>query len=78
MNRGMAIQFQSCILAAFEKLFEGMEEIRPHVPKEVFHAFATKTVEATTDLDLNILEVIYRAHPDLRGDDPPAIEPTRP
>jgi hypothetical protein len=51
---------------AFAGLDESLEFLRPRLDEADLQAFGGLWRQIVSELDLGVLEVIYRAHPDLR------------
>ncbi len=66
MDRETAVEFVKRIERAFACLDESLEFLRPRLDEEDLHAFGGLWRQIVSELDLGVLEVIYRAHPDLR------------
>jgi len=66
MDRETAIEFVKRIELAFARLDESLEFLRPRLDESDLHAFGGLWRQIVSELDLGVLEVIYRAHPDLR------------
>jgi hypothetical protein len=66
IGRDTAIEFIKRIELTMNGLGEAGEALRPVLTKEQFRIFATAFADAIGELDLGVLEIIYRCHPDLR------------
>jgi hypothetical protein len=66
MDRETAIDLEATITRVLSRLFDAAEALRPRLSKDEFRVLAEALTDATAELDLRILETIYRAYPDLR------------
>jgi hypothetical protein len=66
MDRETAAEFVKRIELAFAHLDESLEFLRPRLDDADLRAFGGLWGQIVSELDLGVLEVIYRAHPDLR------------
>jgi hypothetical protein len=66
MDRETAIEFQKRIELVFKDMGPINEFLRPRLNADDFRTFAETWGNIICELDLGILEVIYRAYPDLR------------
>lgn len=75
MNREMAIEFTRRIEAAFALMGDVSGFIRPRLDQADFSKVMDAWGQIIMELDLGVLEVIYRAHPDLRPEGMPPVTP---
>jgi hypothetical protein len=54
------------ILTALDIVFSASEKLRPHLSEDQFLVVAVVLAEAATELDMGVLDAIYREYPDLR------------
>jgi hypothetical protein len=66
MDRETAIEFVKRIELAFAHMGEAGELVKSHVSEDALRKFSDMWGRAIIEIDLGVLEVIYRAHPDLR------------
>lgn len=71
IGRATASEFIKRIDAAMKSLADAGEALRPILSKDQFRIFADAFGSAIGQLDLGVLEIIYRCHPDLRLRDMP-------
>ena len=71
IGRDTAIEFIKRIDNAMKSLSDAGEALRPSLAKDHFRIFAEAFGTAVSELDLGVLEIIYRRHPDLRPNDMP-------
>ena len=69
IGRETAIEFIKRIENAMKSIGDAGEALRPALAKDHFRTFAEAFGKAVSELDLGVLEVIYRCHPDLRPND---------
>ena len=75
MDRETAHEFQKRIELAFAEMGKLEVFLRPRLSKDDFRVFLDSFGEVICQLDLGILEVLYRAHPDLRPEGMRAVTP---
>lgn len=75
MNRETAIEFVKRIETAFTYLDESLQFLRTRLDDDDLSQIGELWREVVSELDLGVLEVIYRAHPDLRPPDMPPAPP---
>ena len=75
IGRDTAIEFVKRIDNAMKSLGDAGEALRPSLAKDHFRIFAEAFGAAVSELDLGVLEIIYRCHPDLRPSDMPRGRP---
>jgi len=75
MDRDTAIEFEKRIELAFKQMEEISAFLRSRLDASDFRTFADLWGGVICDLDLGILEVVYRAYPDLR---PNGMRPVTP
>lgn len=66
IGRDTAIEFIKRIELAMNGLNKAGEALRPVLTKGQFRIFVEAFGAAIGELDLGVLEIIYRCHPDLR------------
>ena len=71
IGRDTAIEFIKRIDNAMKSLGDAGEALWPLLAKDHFRIFAEAFGAAVSELDLGVLEIVYRCHPDLRPDDMP-------
>jgi hypothetical protein len=71
IGRDVAIEFIKRIEAAMKSLADVGEGLRPLLTKDQYRIFVDGFGAAIGELDLGVLEIIYRCHPDLRPRDMP-------
>ena len=71
IERDTAIEFIKRINNAMKGLGEAGDALRPSLAKDQFRIFAAAFGAAVSELDLGVLEIIYRCHPDLRPEGMP-------
>lgn len=71
IGRDTAIEFIKRIEHAMKTLGDAGEALRPSLAKDQFRIFAAAFGAAVSELDLGVLEIIYRCHTDLRPKDMP-------
>jgi hypothetical protein len=75
MDRDTAVEFAKRIELAFSHLDESLQFLRTRLDGEDLQAFAELWRQVVSELDLGVLEVIYRAHPDLRPEGMTPVPP---
>ena len=75
MDRQTAVEFVTRIEAVFEQLGWVIPFLRDRLEEEDMQVLSDAWGKIIGELDLGVLEVIYRAHPDLR---PEGMEPVAP
>ena len=75
MDRALAEEFTKRIELAFAHMEQAAQLLRDRLDEDDLRAFAERWSQAIGELDLGVLELIYRAHPDLR---PEGMTPTPP
>jgi hypothetical protein len=75
MDRETAVEFANRIERAFAHLDQSLQFLRTRLDEDDLLAFADLWRPVVSELDLGVLEVIYRAHPDLRPQDMPPVPP---
>jgi hypothetical protein len=75
MDRETAVEFVKRIELAFAHLGESAQLLRTRLDEDEFGAFADLYGRIISELDLGVLEVIYRAHPDLRPEGMTPVPP---
>ncbi|RDJ21602.1 hypothetical protein DWF00_24890 [Bosea caraganae] len=68
IDRETAVEFDKRINLALRYLFLAGNEVRGHIEREQSKALDRALGRACAELDSGVLELIYRAHPDLRPD----------
>jgi hypothetical protein len=71
IGRDTALEFIKRIERAMGTLGEAGEALRAVLAKDDFRIFADAVGAIVGELDLGVLEIIYRCHPDLRPSDQP-------
>ena len=75
MDHDTAVEFEKRIGLVFQQMDKASEFLRSRLDRSDFRTFADAWGEIVCELDLGILEVIYRAHPDLRPDGMISVAP---
>lgn len=75
MDRETAIEFVKRIDLVFAEMSNAMRLVQTRLHEDDAQAFAASWSRIIGELDLGVLEVIYRAHPDLR---PEGMAPVAP
>jgi hypothetical protein len=68
IERDAAVEFDERVNLALRYLFAAATELKERIDPEHFQVYARALAHATRQLDMGVLEPIYRAHPDLRPD----------
>lgn len=68
IEREAAVEFDKRVNLALKYLFAAATELKNRIDPEHFQVYARALGHASRELDLGVLEPIYRAHPDLRPD----------
>jgi len=76
MDRETAIEFTRRIESAFKHMGTAIEFVKPHLDDSDLREFGDVWGSIVCELDLGVLEVIYRAYPDLRPRRDDAGNPT--
>jgi hypothetical protein len=71
IGRDTALEFIKRIERAMRSLGEAGEALSAILAKDDFRVFAEALGAVVGELDLGVLEIIYRCHPDLRPSDMP-------
>jgi hypothetical protein len=66
IGRDTAIEVIKRIEAAFSRLGEAGKALHPILENDQYRIFAEAFGAAIVELDLGVLEIVYRCHPDLR------------
>jgi hypothetical protein len=70
LDKETAMHIQVHGLSSLQALHEALAEVEPHIPDHASGAFKRRFAGMIAELDIEVLEPIYRAHPELRdGDD---------
>lgn len=75
LDKETAIHIQAQVLSSLEVLNATITEVSPHLTHEALEGLKRKFAEVIANLDLEILEPIYRSHPELRERDAGAYPP---
>lgn len=68
IDKDVAIEFDKRVNLALRYLFTAATELKDRIDPEHFRVYAKALGHASRELDLGVLEPIYRNHPDLRPD----------
>lgn len=68
IDRDAAIEFDKRVNLALRHLFAAATELKACIDPEHFQVYAKALGHASRELDMGVLEPIYRAHPGLRPD----------
>jgi hypothetical protein len=66
IERATAVEFDERVNLALKHLFAAATELKGSIDPEHFQTFARALAHACRELDMGVLEPIYRVHPDLR------------
>ena len=75
MDRTTATALQESVLRALEALFAAARDARELLSEPEFEGIGKALARVSSALDLEVLETIYRFHPDLRERDEGAYPP---
>jgi hypothetical protein len=75
MDRETAIEFEKRIESAFRQMAEVIEFLRPRLGDGDYRTFGELWGSIICELDLGVLEVVYRAYPELRPEGISAVTP---
>jgi len=68
IENGTAVEFIKRIERAMNVMFMAIDSLRPYLNKDQDRALTNALGEAISELDIGVLEIIYRCHPDLRSE----------
>jgi hypothetical protein len=66
IDRDTAVEFVKRINAATDYLMKTMDALKATISESDHRTVVAAILRADSDLDLGVLEIIYRCHPDLR------------